>query len=155
MAERFETHWQIPAQVGNIERVITEANVIFDRFALESHDRFGLNLLVWEALTNAVLHGCAQQPAALVDCRLRYQEGPDCKEVVIEVTDPGPGFDWQQAVGRESASLAPYSLPEEPLAESGRGLMIYLIYATRFEFNPAGNRVTLHRELDKGRDKHE
>ncbi|RME72499.1 MAG: hypothetical protein D6781_02150 [Verrucomicrobia bacterium] len=66
-----------------------------------------LEIAVVEGLNNAVLHGCAGMDEAAIRVRLSWS---GC-DLSIRVTDPGhfePGPDWG-------------NLPEDPLAESGRG----------------------------------
>jgi anti-sigma regulatory factor (Ser/Thr protein kinase) len=145
-----DAQWQIPAQVGEINRMIDAANRIFDRHQLDPRDRFALNLLLYEALTNAVIHGCELSPSAMIECHLYFKDGPHSPEAVIQVTDPGPGFNWKRVLDRESTSIQRQPEVENSLAESGRGLVIYLKYTTSFEFNETGNQITLHRNLEKG-----
>jgi anti-sigma regulatory factor (Ser/Thr protein kinase) len=150
MVDHMESRWQIPAQVEEIDRIITAANRIFDRQNLDQHDRFALNLLLWESLTNAIVHGCNGPSPETIDCRIQLLDSPSGLETIIEVTDPGSGFDWRLALTKECVSLQKDYRPENLLPESGRGLVIFMKYATSFEFNEAGNRIALHRQLKKG-----
>lgn len=101
-------------------------------------DWFGVELLLREALTNAVLHAGSDEPGRRVRCEVSV--GARAARLVI--TDGGPGFDWRAALAR---------VPEEA-ASSGRGLRIYEMYADRVSFNRLGNRVVLERRLGQGRD---
>lgn len=75
---------------------------------------FAIETALREALANAVIHGCRNDAAQLVECTLSCNP---CGEVHIVVRDPGPGFD-------------PASVPD-PLSEenvrSNHGRGIYLI----------------------------
>ena len=75
---------------------------------------FAIETALREALANAVVHGCRNDAAQLVECTLSCNP---CGEVHIVVKDPGPGFD-------------PASVPD-PLSEenvrSNHGRGIYLI----------------------------
>jgi serine/threonine-protein kinase RsbW len=75
---------------------------------------FEVEIALHEALANAVVHGCGNDPAKVVECELSCV---DAGELVIVVRDPGPGFD-------------PASVPN-PVAEenvySTHGRGIYLI----------------------------
>lgn len=91
--------------------------------------RFAAELLVREALNNAVVHGCRSDPRNYFRCALRLGAG----RLTIAVEDGGDGFDWRAALRRRS----------EASAGSGRGLGILLRYATRVRFNDKGNAVTI------------
>lgn len=54
---------------------------------------FGAELLVREALTNAVLHGSGADPAKQVRCSVRLKG----RRLLIAVSDDGEGFDWRAA----------------------------------------------------------
>jgi serine/threonine-protein kinase RsbW len=99
-------------------------------------DWYGVELLLREALTNAVLHGGGSDPARKVRCEVRV--GP--RKAWVAVADEGPGFDWRAALAADTAETA----------TSGRGLKIYALYADRVSFNEAGNRVVLERRLARG-----
>lgn len=122
----------MPATLEAVERFCGEVR----RKAAErchDEDRFAIELLLREALANAVLHGANQDASRRVRCVVRIQSG------VLEITvaDPGQGFDWQTA--RDGSG--------GPLASDGRGLDIYRLYATSARFNRKGNRVRLTRKL--------
>ncbi len=98
---------------------------------------FAAELLLREALANAVAHGAqGALPSAEVTCIVRWRK----QRLTIAVRDDGPGFDWRSRLVRE--------MDEE--AESGRGLVLYRQYATRFRFNEAGNVVILQFRLKTG-----
>lgn len=96
-------------------------------------DWFGVELLLREALTNAVLHGAGAAPGRRVRCEVSV--GP--RKARVAVTDNGPGFDWRRALAAATPDTA----------TSGRGLKIYVLYADRVSFNESGNRVVLERRL--------
>src|SRR5579863_9910653 len=54
-------------------------------------DCFAAELLVREALTNAVVHGCHADPGKQVRCALRLTG----TRLLIVVADDGEGFDWR------------------------------------------------------------
>ena len=96
-------------------------------------DSFGTELLLREALNNAVLHGCRCDPKKRVCCRVRM----DARRVIFSIRDEGCGFDWRAVHDREA----------EVAAESGRGLGIYRRYASRVWFNAAGNAIIVIKRL--------
>jgi serine/threonine-protein kinase RsbW len=128
--------WTLSASLVDVDTVCLEAGQLMAQYPIEEVDRFAIELLLREALTNAVTHGCQGNPGLQPTCSLTVCP----KEVAIMVSDPGPGFDWMAALTRA----------HDELDQAGRGLMIYAHYATRFGFNPSGNQITLVRELGKG-----
>lgn len=90
---------------------------------------FTSELLLREALTNSIVHGCGEDPTKSVFCTLRPKPG----RLVIAVRDQGEGFDWRSA-GDHSADVED---------THGRGLEIYRIYAHRVRFNDKGNSLFL------------
>lgn len=105
--------------------------------ALEKHHypesaRFAVRLSVEEALVNAFQHGHRGLPPD-TPVTVHYCVSPD--EVVVSITDRGPGF-------------APEQVPD-PTAEdnielpSGRGLMLMRAYMHSVEHDLGGKRVTM------------
>ena len=92
-------------------------------------DRFAAELLLREALTNAIVHGCRGD----ANCRVRCAARVRGRRLLIVVRDEGEGFAWRQAWGRQPG----LSLPR------GRGLEILRRYATHVRFNVRGNAVTM------------
>jgi serine/threonine-protein kinase RsbW len=75
---------------------------------------FEIEIALQEALANAVVHGCRNDSAKVVECELSCR---DAGELVIVVRDPGPGFD---------PACVPNPVAEENVYSThGRG--IYLI----------------------------
>jgi anti-sigma regulatory factor (Ser/Thr protein kinase) len=90
---------------------------------------FDAELLIREALTNSVVHGCSCDPDKHVYCTLRVKKG----RFLMVVKDEGRGFNWRAAWDRKA-----------PVSDtSGRGIGILRHYANRVRFNPEGNTVTL------------
>ncbi|MCX6598043.1 MAG: ATP-binding protein [Acidobacteria bacterium] len=90
--------------------------------------RFGVELLLREALTNGVKYGSGS--GTPVTCVLRGGR----RRLLIAVMDQGQGFDWRAVLNRT---------PVEITSTGGRGLEIYRRYADRVRFNSQGNSVVL------------
>jgi serine/threonine-protein kinase RsbW len=121
--------WKYPATIKNVERVCSAAALASKKFPLRKQDWFATELLLREALNNAVVHGCRNDPSLSFSCRLTISD----QKIIIEVSDEGTGFDW-----RRKSEFQPANSDE-----SGRGLSIYAIYANSIKFNESGNCVTL------------
>jgi anti-anti-sigma factor len=124
----------MPATLGAAEESL--ADFLRESPALDRANRFAVELLMREVLTNAVVHGCRTDPEKQVRCRLRIKSG----RLLIAVEDDGEGFDWRAARAR------PVSFTDC----SGRGSGILRIYANRVRYNAVGNAVALVRCLAGG-----
>lgn len=135
-----ELHWKFPALLENVEQVCRLAEQELDTHLLNSKDRFAILLLLSEAVNNAVLHGCRQNPALSFSSRLVILAG----EVLIEVSDDGDGFDWKTRIAQAESE------PPNDTDENGRGFSIFRRYATSTSFNKAGNCIRLTRKITQG-----
>jgi serine/threonine-protein kinase RsbW len=103
------------------------------RELLEANDLgevcFAVELLARECLNNAVIHGNRNHADKSISLRLWLRR----RWVRLEISDEGPGFDWRTAREKKLDTTAP----------SGRGLMLYALYAEHVRFNRSGNQVTL------------
>lgn len=96
-------------------------------------ERFAAELLLREALNNAVVHGCRGDAAKRVHCVLRLRG----RRLLIAVRDEGEGFNWR-ATSQSEAALED---------SSGRGVDILRRYATRVRFNDRGNSVMVVKDF--------
>ena len=131
--------WQIravlPATLDSVESIFAEFRRRL-RYTLPSKARFAAELLLREALTNAVIHGSGANPAMSVHCAIRMRD----RKLIIAVADGGPGFDWHSQSGQTADSASC----------SGRGLEIFRKFATRVRFSARGNLVTLVKDFKEG-----
>lgn len=125
--------WVVAADLAAVDRVCAELAAWLAEHGLAAQ-RFTLEILAREALNNAVLHGGSQDPARQVRCDMEIS----AEAMRLQITDDGPGFDWQAALQRDLAAA------EE---DHGRGLALYRLYADTIAFNACGNSVVLVRRL--------
>ena len=112
-----------------VERVLREKGLVVSVF--------GMQLLMREALNNAVVHGNKRDSRKRVTCQvLGGEEG----SVTIAVEDEGQGFDWREQWDKK--------MDEE--AGSGRGLPIMRLYGKEVRFNEKGNKVMITIEVQGG-----
>jgi anti-sigma regulatory factor (Ser/Thr protein kinase) len=104
---------------------------------LAPEDRFAVELLLREALTNAIFHG-GSVPGRK---RIRYEVSAGPEGVLIRVADGGSGFDWSHWMEK--------TLP--PVEEYGMGLQILHRYASRVRYSANGSEVELMRTIQEGR----
>lgn len=130
-----ELHRSLAATIEAVEEYFAEFR-LRSQAIRERVNCFEAELLVREALTNAVLHGCGADPRKQVRCWLRLRG----KRLLIAVADEGTGFDWRAARAKSA----------KPLDRCGRGLEILYRYADQVRFNERGNLVTMIKHFDKG-----
>ncbi len=94
---------------------------------------FSVNLVMREALVNAVQHGNRNDPEKMVE----FETTPGKKSFRFRIKDQGEGFDWQTEADRAY---------EEDF-EHGRGLKIIEAYAFQYMFNDKGNTIYLEKIL--------
>ncbi len=111
----------VDAACSDISKMFADRRIGASAFAAE--------LLMREALNNAVLHGSRSDATKTVECSMKF----DQEYLVIEVHDEGDGFRWQTAI-QETMKTA---------ALSGRGLPIMKAYAAEVSFNEKGNLLLL------------
>lgn len=79
----------VPADPEAIGTVVDAISETLERLEVPEQKRFEVALAVQEALANAVVHGCGNDPSKQVRCRMKTDA---LGRIVIIVTDPGPGF---------------------------------------------------------------
>jgi serine/threonine-protein kinase RsbW len=127
-----EIRLNIPATLGALEEMIAE----FRRrcaAVLPCGEAFVTELLLRELATNAVRHGCQEDPALWVRCSVRVHG----RRLTIAVADDGAGFDWRTVRNHEP----------DPDETFGRGMQICRHYSTRVRFNRRGNSVVIIRNF--------
>jgi len=123
-----EWRLELPPTLEAIEKFCVEFRLWREK-TCAGLDAFSGELLLREALTNSVVHGCSEDSSKRVWCVIRAKVG----RVVIAIWDEGDGFDWRAAWNRES----------DLSDDHGRGLEIFRCYASSVRFNPKGNAVVL------------
>ena len=115
-AERplFHLRLCLGAHLSAISPVVDRVMEALKEFPRAVEAEFAIETALREALANAILHGCRNDAAQLVECSVSYGARGEIRMVV---RDPGPGFD---------PASVPDPLREENVrSDHGRG--IYLI----------------------------
>lgn len=136
-AESFA--FRLPASAESLGRLSAIWREIVESLQLtkvESQWLFEVELCFVEVVTNAIKYGAGTMPDPKVELRASVTE----RMIELVVTDHGPGMGSFEASGE---------IPEDPMAESGRGLAIVraLIPDVRYEPRAEGNRLILRRPL--------
>jgi serine/threonine-protein kinase RsbW len=135
---RVNLEFDFPSDVGYIERVVGVVIRQCEEFAFSARQcALNVPVALTEALSNAILRGNGEDRRKHVRVRARVDE----RELVMEVTDEGKGFDFDSCMADPTA-------PENLSKEDGRGLYLMRRLMDRVErFNDQGNvvRLTLRR----------
>jgi len=123
---------RLPSQIECIE----EAVELVTRHCLAGQDaasrtRFRLQVVLSEALSNAIMRGNREDRGKWVD--IRAELGPEIIQLVV--TDEGPGFD--------PAAVPEPIRPEQLDEANGRGLYLIRKLVDAVSFNEQGNSICM------------
>jgi serine/threonine-protein kinase RsbW len=139
----IERHWQhtaftIPARLALISHVRGKIAELIGSVPGGNEHLDAIRLAVGEAASNAVRHGCSGNE----EMKVGVQCSTDGETVVVEITDPGRGFDPEQV---------PTPLAGE-LREGGMGIHFMRLTMDRvtYHFDDRGTTVRLLKRLQAG-----
>ena len=104
---------QVPGQVEAIPPVVEQIMEVIREQGCAEKSEFEIEVSLYEALANAVEHGCRHDPEKVVEVVVACEEH---RGMIIMVRDPGPGFDPE---------TVPSPIVGENLyADGGRGIFL-------------------------------
>ncbi len=118
-----------PGAIGTVADAVTETLV---ELQVPEQKRLEIALAIQEALVNAVVHGCKNDPSKEVRCRLQSDSHG---RIVITVTDPGPGF--------SPDLLADPKQRENLYVDHGRGVYLIRKLMDEVSFERGGNEIKM------------
>lgn len=117
------------AAIGAVTDTITDA---LNKMTCPEEKRLEIALAVQEALANAAVHGCNNDPSKLVRCRLdHYPDG----RILIVVSDPGEGFLPEEVLDPKA--------PENLHRSHGRGVYLICQLMDEVHFHSKGSEVRM------------
>jgi serine/threonine-protein kinase RsbW len=122
----------VPAEPEAIVKVVDAISETLARLEVPEQKRLEVALAVQEALANAVVHGCGNDPSKRVHCRMQSDPGG---RIVITVTDPGPGF--------RPELLSDPKRRENLYASHGRGVYLIRQLMDEVKFERNGNEIRM------------
>lgn len=122
----------IPADFEAMAKVVDTISEVLERRNVPEQKRLEIALALQEALANAIVHGCGNDPSKEVQCRV--QSDPH-GHIVITVTDPGPGF--------RPEVVADPNRPENLYADHGRGVYLIRQLMDEVSFERRGNEIRM------------
>jgi serine/threonine-protein kinase RsbW len=117
---------EVPGEVEAIPPVVDQIMEVIRQQGCAEDAEFEIEVSLYEALANAVEHGCCHDPEKFVEVVVACEEH---RGMIIVVRDPGPGFD--------PATVPSPIVGENIYADGGRGIFLInqLMDEVRFEKN--------------------
>jgi serine/threonine-protein kinase RsbW len=117
---------EVPGEVEAIPPVVEQIMEVVRQQGCAEDSEFEIEVSLYEALANAVEHGCRHDPEKVVEVVVACEEH---RGMIIVVRDPGPGFD--------PATVPSPIVGENIYADGGRGIFLInqLMDEVRFEKN--------------------
>ncbi len=124
----------LSADVNGIRPVVEQVIQIIREMKCGSGKEFEIDLALHEALVNAVVHGCGNDPSKKVELCVACDESHG---VLIIVRDPGPGFD-------------PSSIPDPVTGQNiysdhGRGIFLVNLLMDEVHFERGGTEIHMRK----------
>ena len=121
----------LPSRLASIDEAAAAVADAARRLGFDDDARFGIEMAVREAVTNAVLHGNRQDESLPVEVGVAGDESA----MTVSVRDQGAGFD--------PARVADPTAEENLLKTSGRGILFMRTFMddVRWERHPSGGTV--------------
>jgi len=124
---------------GDLEAVapVRERILAFlrEQGCLPVNDQFDLQLVLQEALVNAVVHGCHNDPSLTVVCDAEC----DASGISLTIRDPGPGFD--------PSFLRDPTHGSGLTSSGGRGIYIIRSLMDEVRFEAGGSELHMRKNL--------
>ena len=134
-----ETAWrefEFPGVLANVSEYRDRVMEFVAEHCPDEGDQIDILVALQEALANAALHGCKDDPAKLIRCTVSVSES----EVVIRVRDPGPGFDLAMA--------DPENYKVTTLTH-GRGICLMQSLMSEVTFARHGSEIVLRKRMHR------
>ena len=103
------------------------------KFSSAEIDAFQFEMVLREALNNAVDHSGEKKSGQLIDITLKIDENL----LELTINDHGVGFDWRMKMEQ---IISPFLVNDKI---TGRGLFIINRYSDEINFNESGNILTI------------
>ena len=117
---------EVPGLVEAIPPVVEQIMEVIREQGCAEQSEFEIEVSLYEALANAVEHGCRHDPEKVVEVVVACEEH---RGMIIMVRDPGPGFDPE--------TVPSPIVGENIYADGGRGIFLInqLMDEVRYEKN--------------------
>jgi serine/threonine-protein kinase RsbW len=121
----------IPATANAVADLSDKVAGILMGLGLPEEKQLEIGLALQEAVANAVVHGCGNDPSKNVRCRLSDNQG----RILIIVSDPGPGLDVSS---QKALALSPNLYQDH-----GRGIYLIRQLMDEVRFELGGSEIQM------------
>ena len=129
----------MPSKIQAISPLVDRLMRLIEVSQCVPGDEFDVELVLREALENAVLHGNQEDPGKKVHIHCRCGPG---NEITVVVTDQGRGFDYGKILGNGFTS--------DPAADHGRGIQLMKAFMDDVHFERGGSEVHMRKRARNG-----
>ena len=132
-----ETAWQefeFPGVLANVAEYRDKVMEFVVDHCPDDGDQIDVLVALQEAMANAALHGCKDDPTKTIRCTVSAGES----DIVISVRDPGPGFDL---------ALADPENYQVTTLTHGRGIILMRSLMSEVRFAHRGSEIVLRKRL--------
>lgn len=133
-ADESRKEFEFPGVLASVPESREQVMEFVEQHCSDEGDRLDVLVAIQEALANAALHGCQDDPTK----RIRCVAIATPEEITITVHDPGPGFDLDLAD------------PDKYVATKlshGRGICLMRSLVTEVSYAQHGSEITLRKHL--------
>jgi serine/threonine-protein kinase RsbW len=126
--------FEFPGVLANVAEYRDKVMEFVAEHCPDEPDQIDILVALQEALANAALHGCKDDPAKMIHCTVSASDS----DIVISVGDPGPGFDLAVA-DPENYQLTTLT--------HGRGICLMRSLMTDVSFSHHGSEIVLRKHM--------
>ena len=133
-AHTASREYDFPGVLAHVAEYRDQVMLFVEEHCTVEDDRIDILVALQEALANAALHGCKDDPAKTSRCTVSANKS----DIVIRVRDPGPGFDLALA-DPENYQVTTFS--------HGRGICLMRSLMSEVTFAHRGSEIVLRKHI--------
>jgi len=134
---RVKIHINLSADLNKLSDVVDGVMAMLKAMDCGCGKEFQLEVSLREALSNAIIHGCGQDPRKHVQCSVACDEG---RGLLIVVRDPGEGFD--------PAKVTSPLLAQNIYSDHGRGVYLINQLVDDVKYQRGGTEIHMHMQSE-------
>src|SRR5664279_5452401 len=128
--------FEFPGDLASVDESREQVMQFVSQHCLDEGDQLDILVATQEALVNAALHGCGDDPSKRIQCSVAI----DTSDITITVHDPGPGFDLALADPENYAAST---------SSHGRGICLIRGLMTEVSFARGGSELRMRKHMSR------
>jgi serine/threonine-protein kinase RsbW len=133
-AEIVSRDFEFPGDLASVDESREQVMQFVCQHCPDEGDQIDVLVALQEALVNAALHGCGDDPAKRIQCNVTA----NASDIAISVRDPGPGFDLALADPENYAAST---------SSHGRGICLIRGLMTEVSFARGGSELRMRKRV--------